>query len=159
MTAFELFLALSNPWGISTQSYPQYYVPGVAISYQATIDYWADVYLVPRDLARATPRHESSYRHLAVSRGKSGVRIAGGLFQINFSHARAHAASAGVRNFNWRNPNHSARVGIAYMSRLMIMYHRDRMLTVAAYNCGPGRLASAKPLPAETIRHLKKFFG
>lgn len=133
-------------------------VPGIAISYTPIVHYWADTFLVPRWLARATMREESTNDHRARSR-RDGVILARGLFQISVQYQADHVAKAGLRSFDWRNPSDSARVGLAYIARLRDHYDGDLLLTMAGYNAGPGRMRSALPVPRDTLIYLRRIFG
>jgi soluble lytic murein transglycosylase-like protein len=146
-------------------------VPGVAISYQPVVDYWADVNLVPRFLARALVREESGNRPRAQSyewkegRHKIWYRtdkvLAQGLTQISVQYQDVHVRAAGmsVKAFRWWNPGDSCRVGFHLLRWLLDRYHGDQLLAIASYNCGYPRLESALPLPLETVKHLRKVFG
>jgi len=96
---------------------------------------------------------ESDYRTEAVS--SEGSR---GLFQISAKWQAELAWFAGVKHFRWWSADDSAHVGLAYLARLHRRYG-DWVLAVAAYNCGPGRLESARALPNETIEYLRRIFG
>ena len=124
-----------------------------AVPHEATITRWADFYGVPRWLALKVAEVESDYRTDAVS--SEGSR---GLFQISAKWQAELAWFAGVHGFRWWNADDSAHVGIAYLARLY-RYYRDWMLACAAYNCGSGRLESARALPSETVEYLRRIFG
>lgn len=79
-----------------------------------------------------------------------------GLYQINARYERWLATQAGLKDFDWRSPDDSARVGIAYLSRLTAKYRGDLALALAAYNWGPGNVDSGKAWPAETIEYVRR---
>jgi len=162
---------------------PDYYgVPGVAISYQPIIDHWADVYLVPRFLARKVAAAESgnnpkaqSYKVVLNTRWYANspdydplalyrkIVIAQGLFQLHKAWQRelvwfARSTDPG-RPFQWWDASDSARVGLNYLARLHKKYGRWGY-AVAASNCGPGKfdrwLKNGGRLPKETINHVRK---
>jgi len=156
-----LFLALLSPLP------PQHYVPGNPWSYQQTVEWYADANLVPRWLARKTAEVESGYVPTARSKQwkqdrkgiwRPGKVLARGLFQISVQYQSTHVRAAGMKHFDWTNPAHSSRVGLALMRWLLNRYHGDWMLAVASYNAGVGRIESVRPLPRETILYLKKVF-
>jgi soluble lytic murein transglycosylase-like protein len=163
-TATLLFLSLASPA-------PEIHgVPGLAISYQPIVDYWADVNLVPRFLARALVREESGNRPRAQSREwkkdrhgvwKPGKVLARGLTQISVQYQDVHVKAAGMspKAFRWWNPGDSCRVGFHLLRWLLDRYHGDQLLAIASYNCGFPRLESALPLPLETVKHLRRVFG
>ncbi len=128
-----------------------------AVPHEATITRWADFYGVPRWLALKVAETESIYDSAAVTFDANGGQSRG-LFQINKRYQGELADRAGVRGFRWWNADDSAHVGLAYLARLHRRYG-DWMLAVAAYNCGPGRLESARALPSETIEYLRRIFG
>lgn len=163
MTAFALFLALSSP--------PDYHgVPGVAMSYEPIVSYWADVYLVPRSLAMRVMVVESRANPLAtgnewVKRGKRWVRgkvLAEGAFMVSVRHRAEHVARARLRRFDPWNVSDSARVGLAFLGYLLA-YFPDRRAAVAGYNAGRERAArwyyDGEALPAETREYVKKILG
>jgi soluble lytic murein transglycosylase-like protein len=160
MTALALFLALSTP----PAYYPVQSWPG---SLEPIVSHWADVYGVPRFLARKVAEVESGWNPRARSREwklvhavwKPGKVLARGLFQISVQYQSVHVRAAGMTRFDWRNPSDSSRVGLRLLRWLLDRYGGDKMLAVASYNCGYPRLESALPLPLETVKHLRKVFG
>lgn len=161
-SAMALWLALTPA--------PDYHgVPGVAISYHPIVDYWADINLVPRFLARKVAEVESGYKPRAQSRewrkvGKHwrpGKVLARGLFQIAIKYQDHHVRNAGMRPsaFRWDSPSDSARVGLNVLKRLLERYDGDQLLAVAAFNAGWARVESSRALPRETIEHIYKVFG
>ena len=131
----------------------------------ATVTRWAEFYGVPVTLALRVADVESSMVPTAQSRRWVMVRhhwkrevIARGLMQIHVRWQAELSAMAGVKGFHWWSADDSAHVGIAYLARLHRRYG-DWYLAVAAYNCGPGRLESARALPRETVEYLRRIFG
>ena len=100
---------------------------------------------------------ESNFNSTAISRANSR-----GMFQISKKYEAYLASLAGIKDFQWYNPLHSAIVGINYLKKLEISYG-DTTHSVAAYNCGPSRvnryIISGEKLPDETINHINKIFG
>jgi soluble lytic murein transglycosylase-like protein len=166
-----LFLTLASPA-------PEIHgIPGLAISYQPVVDYWADVNLVPRFLARKLVKRESQWDNEAQSyewkqkRNGTWYRtekvIAQGLCQItaNEDDRRELVEKAGMNpdKFDWRNPGHSARVGMAFLGRLLVRFNGELRPSVAGYNAGmygasqwwEGRWS----LPVETRKYLKEILG
>lgn len=167
MKGFALFLALS--------SQPEYYgVPGVAMSYEPIVNYWADIYRVPRSLAMkilavesgANPRAVGSEWVLSKGRWIRGKTLAEGSFMIakDPQHRADHLRRAGIRwwRFDPWNVSDSARVGLSFLGSLL-RYFPDRRPAVAAYNCGLGRAArwyyGGESLPPETRGYVLKVLG
>ncbi len=176
-----LWLALAAP------APDAYFVPGVAMSYQSTLDYWSDVALVPHWLASRVAGAESDF--YPAARSTKWVRVtkkdrkrwdvepgqlwrrqvlAEGLMQISVEHRAEHVRNAGMRIngwlddpnvYQWDDAAKSIRVGVLLLGRLIARYHGDLRLAVAAYNCGPGRLESARALPSDTVEYLRRIFG
>lgn len=145
MTPTTAFLLL-------TLAGPCYPVPGVAISFESIIQRYSQAYKVPAWLCRRVAFAESSWRPGVVGpRGESR-----GLYQINRRFEDDLAWRAGLTRFDWRNPDHSARVGIAYLSRLIAKYDGDLRLAVAAYNFGPGNVDKGRAWPAETREYVRR---
>lgn len=150
-----LWLALASP-------VPEaYHVTGLAMSFQPTLDYWSDTYLVQRWLPRKLAQVESSYRPKAQSLvriKRKWVSLSRGLFQINRYHEKELATKAGVKSFRWWDASQSAHVGIALFSRLLKQSGGDYVVAVAKYNAGHARIESSRPIPRETIRYMEKVF-
>lgn len=146
MTVAMLFVALSSPPGY-------HFVDGVAFSFAPIIYKWADYYHVPRELAMAIAEAESRFHANACSGSSRG------LFQINAQYEAEHAKRAGIECFDWRNPEHSTRAGLAFMAYLLKKYHGDTRLALAGYNFGPANVDSGKPWPEETINYVRRILG
>lgn len=175
--AWLAFVALSNP--MPTVSYHS----GIFYQV-ATVNYWSDRHLVPRWLGRALTREESSFRTKLETRGPvvvpnlpkralakflakyPGYRwdsknkhviwviLSHGMLQTNPRFDREFAAAVGLKEFNWRNPDESARVGIGRLAFLLRYFDGDAALATASYNCGIARLESSQPIPNETLVFL-----
>ena len=143
MTSALLMLALAGP----VNTFP---VSGVPMSFEPIIDRYCHAYKVPKWLAMNVAEAESSFRPLVHSGSSRG------LFQINARYETWLADQSGVKQFDWRNPDQSARVGIAYLSALTTRYHGNLLLTLASYNFGPANVASGKPWPKETIDYVRR---
>ena len=100
---------------------------------------------------------------------KAKVRkiIARGLMQISVQYqdelVRDYLPGMHPRNFDWRNPVHSARLGAAYLAALLKRFHGSREYAAAAYNEGPwwaalSMRAPAVPLKDETRVYLTRVF-
>jgi soluble lytic murein transglycosylase-like protein len=105
----------------------------------------ATSYRIPPDLIAAVIKCESNWKSAALSR--KGAR---GLMQILPSTAKGEFQ---VDPDNLWDPSINIHVGTAYLRRLANRYAGDSHNTVAAYNAGPGRLESGKPIPKETRRY------
>lgn len=170
MTPFLMLLTMLNPPPYTPDHAGQFYMASV-------INYWSDLYLVPRWWVMETAKNESSFRPKQISYKKvlstpefkkqpdydkyalyRRVPVSRGLFQIHIGYEKEHAKKAGVKRFLWSDPSQSAHVGIALLSRLKAYYRGDLMLASAAYNAGPERIKSALPIPEETIIYLGRVF-
>jgi len=150
----------------------------------ATVNYWSDRHLVSRWLGRALTREESSFRTKLETRGPvtvpklskealvkflakyPGYRwdlknkhiiwviLSHGMLQTNPRFDREFATAAGLKEFDWRNPDESARIGIGRLAFLLRYFDGDVGLSVASYNCGIARLESSQPIPNETLVFL-----
>lgn len=168
MTPFLTLLLLLNPPPHVTNHAGQYYMAPV-------INYWSDMYLVQRWWAMATIENESSFRPKLVTYKVvlntnprvpnfdkyalyRKIPISRGLTQQNIEYEAEHAELAGVKNFDWTNPEQSAHVGIALLSRNLAYRHGDKVLASADYNAGAARINSASPIPEETLVYLVRIF-
>jgi soluble lytic murein transglycosylase-like protein len=152
---------------------PEYYgVPGVRASYEPLVNYWADVYLVPRGLAGAMIREESHYRPEAEAyqwvehRGRwhrTSKVLAHGIAMVtaNPRHLADHLRRAGMarKDYDWRDPSDSLRVGMAFLGYLLRYFDGEYRPSVAGYNAGRDRARDwwreGRPLPRETVRYMK----
>jgi soluble lytic murein transglycosylase len=93
---------------------------------------------VPAELAMAVARQESELNPRAAS--DAGAR---GLMQLMPATAKGVAEAVGLRYDVDRlveDPNYNARLGTAYLARMLQRYRGSYVLAVAAYNAGPGRV-------------------
>jgi soluble lytic murein transglycosylase len=93
---------------------------------------------VPTEFALAIARQESELNPAAVS--DAGAR---GLMQLMPATARAVAGGLDIPYEPARlttDPGYNARLGTAYLSRMLNRYGGSYILAAAAYNAGPGRV-------------------
>lgn len=150
-----------------------HFAPGNPWSYQQTVEWYADANLVPRDLAMDLLRVESTnglyleaWREVPDPKHpKKKIRklIAEGHFMVAKKYEAYHVKNAGMRldDYNPKNIQHSARVGLTYMGALLKRYHYDRRKSAAAYNAGPwatDRWVKGWALPIDTIGYLRDVF-
>lgn len=138
-------------------------ISGIPYSFEPIVSRYSAAYLIPAWLCRRIAMAESSWRQGCQTRTIRNGRsvVSRGLFQINRDHERELATKAGILpwRFDWRNPDDSARVGIAYLGRLIRKYHGDLGKSVAAFNCGPGRVDSGRAWPNETKEYVLRILG
>lgn len=94
---------------------------------------------VPTALVLAVIRQESEFRPEAQSH--AGAK---GLMQLMPATARAVATANGTPHEPGQlidDPVHNVTLGTAYLDRLLERYDGSLVLTVAAYNAGPGRVS------------------
>jgi soluble lytic murein transglycosylase-like protein len=98
------------------------------------------------ELVRSVARAESGFHQDAVS-----VKGALGLMQLMPSTAEALGVDAKLAEQNVRG-------GAKFLRELLLRYHGDAALALAAYNAGPGAVARYKGVPpyAETRRYIVK---
>jgi soluble lytic murein transglycosylase-like protein len=105
--------------------------PSRSRSVRAAVGYWAAVYRVNPHLARAVAWNESGFNPDEVSatgaQGAMQVQPATWRFvERRILHRRvAHSPEGGVQ------------VGVAYLHYLLVCFHDDRTLALAAYYQGP----------------------
>jgi soluble lytic murein transglycosylase len=93
---------------------------------------------VPAEFAMAIARQESELNPAAGSH--AGAR---GLMQLMPATAKDVAQHLGLRYDGdrlVRDPNYNARLGTAYLARMLRRYDGSYVLATAAYNAGPGRV-------------------
>jgi soluble lytic murein transglycosylase len=66
-----------------------------------------------------------------------------GLMQLMPKTGAWLASQANMTNVRLTDPQHNLKLGIAYLKQLEDSYGGNRVLTLVAYNWGPGRLESA----------------
>jgi len=99
---------------------------------------------LPPEFVKSVARIESGLREDAVS--PKGAR---GLMQL----MPGTAADLGVEP---RRANENAAGGARYLRELLLAYHGDAALALAAYNAGPGAVSKFRGVPpyAETRRYI-----
>jgi len=135
--------------------------------YQAeTVAYYCERFKIQTGLGMALVREESSFRIRLETRGWVGkgkhrryIVLSHGMTQTNPRYDPEFAASVGLCEFNWRNPDQSARVGLGRLAFLLRYFHGDQASAVAAYNAGIARIESRLPIPDETIVFLGRVLG
>ncbi len=106
----------------------------------------------------AVIKSESAFNEMAVS--NKGAR---GLMQIMPATGKYLAE---LNNVAWPAPaklsdaGFNLQLGVSYLKQLEQMYHGNRLLTLIAYNWGPGKLdraiKSGRGVPAECLRYALK---
>ncbi len=101
---------------------------------------------LPPEFVRSVARIESGFRPDAVS-----PKGALGLMQL----MPGTAAHLGVQA---TQPEQNAQGGAEYLRELLLLYHGNAALALAAYNAGPGAVARFGGVPpyAETRRYIEK---
>jgi soluble lytic murein transglycosylase-like protein len=114
------------------------------------VDYYTGVYRVPPALVHAVIEVESAWQPRAVS--KEG---AAGLMQL----MPATAATFGVTNRF--DDEQNIRGGVAYLARLLDLFHGDLRLATAAYATGEGRIlrAGLQYSNAEVFAYVSRVAG
>ncbi len=118
----------------------------VAPSYRDIIRRAATTYMIPAPLIAAVIKCESNWQAHAHSRaGARGLmqvlpRTAAGEFQVEPGHL-------------W-DPAVNIQVGTAYLRILADRYGGNPATVIAAYNAGPGRIESGRPVPRETRHYV-----
>lgn len=104
-------------------------------------------YGVDADLITSVIAAESNFDPKAVSR-----RNAQGLMQL----LPSTAAQFGVKNIF--DPQENIDAGTQYLRDLLLKYHNDLSLTLAAYNAGPERVQQYGNVPpfSETISYVRR---
>ena len=128
-------------------------MPVAEAPYGQLIQNAAQKYGVDADLVFSVIAAESNFNPNAVSR-----RGARGLMQL----LPSTAARLGVKNI--LDPGQNIDAGTRYLRELLAMYQGDLVLTVAAYNAGPGALQKYGRVPPyrETqsyIRAIRKTYA
>jgi soluble lytic murein transglycosylase-like protein len=113
---------------------------------QAILNHAADAEGVDRDFVRSVAKIESDFRQNAKS-----TKGALGLMQIMPSTAKELLIDA-------TQPSGNALGGAKYLRELLIRYHYNSALALAAYNAGPGAVQRFGGIPpyAETKSYIAK---
>ena len=134
-------ISLSGKWpGYSNNSYKN-------VRYHKQIDYWGKRYNIDPNLIKAIIRAESGFDRYAVS--KKGAQ---GLMQLMPDTAREMRVSDPF------NPEQNIAGGVRYLRKLLKMFDGNLVLSLAAYNAGPGQVIRAGGVPriSETRRYIQR---
>ena len=134
-------ISFSGKWpGYSSSSYKN-------VRYHKQIDYWAKRYNIDPNLIKAIIKAESGFDRYAVS--KKGAQ---GLMQLMPDTAREMRVSDPF------NPEQNIAGGVRYLRTLLKMFNGNLVLSLAAYNAGPGQVKKAGGVPriSETKRYIKR---
>lgn len=134
-------ISLSGKWpGYSSSSYKN-------VRYHKQIDYWGKRYDIDPNLIKAIIRAESGFDRYAVS--KKGAQ---GLMQLMPDTAREMRVSDPF------NPEQNIAGGVRYLRKLLKMFNGNLVLSLAAYNAGPGQVKRAGGVPriTETRRYIQR---
>lgn len=114
--------------------------------YRDSIDTHSKTYGVPPALIAAGLEVESGFSNQTSPAGAKGI-------------AQFMDATAAQYGVDVNDPDSSIKGMAAYMKDLMSQFG-DPILAAGAYNAGPGRMQeyvqNGRPLPAETVNHMKK---
>ena len=126
--------------------FPSKGTSGAKTDYQPIIDAAAQEHGIPANIIESVMQTESAGDPNAVS-----PKGAGGLMQI----MPGTAAELGITNEERFDPEKAIPAGAQYLRKMYDQFGSwDKAL--AAYNAGPGRVASGKPLPEETKAYVPK---
>ena len=134
-------ISLSTKWpGYSSNSYKN-------VRYHKQIDYWGKRYNIDPNLIKAIIRAESGFDRYAVSR-----KGAQGLMQLMPDTAREMRVSDPF------DPGQNIAGGVRYLRKLLKMFNGNLVLSLAAYNAGPGKVEKAGGVPRinETRRYIQR---
>jgi len=90
---------------------------------------------LPPDLLMSLARVESTFNPEAVS--SCGAQ---GLLQVMPATFEETAKRVGLKNGDPLDPEDNARIGAAYLKRMLELYDGDEYLALAAYNSGPSNV-------------------
>ncbi len=134
-------ISFSGKWpGYSGDSYKN-------VRYHKQIDYWGKRYNIDPNLIKAIIKAESGFDRYAVS--KKGAQ---GLMQLMPDTAREMRVSDPF------NPEQNIAGGVRYLRKLLKMFNGDLVLSLAAYNAGPGQVKRSGGVPqfSETKSYIKR---
>jgi len=121
------------------------------LSYRNFIFRAAAAHQISPSLIAAVIKCESNWKATALSR--KGAR---GLMQILPSTAKGEF---GASSEDLWNPSINIYLGTAYLRLLANRYSGNSASVIAAYNAGPGRIDSGRPIPKETRRYMNCVHG
>ena len=133
--------SLSGKWpGYSSSSFKN-------VRYHKQIDYWGKRYNIDPNLIKAIIRAESGFDRYAIS--KKGAQ---GLMQLMPDTAKEMRVSDPF------NPEQNIAGGVRYLRKLLKMFNGNLVLSLAAYNAGPGQVKRAGGVPriTETRRYIER---
>jgi len=134
-------ISLSGGWpGYSRNSYKN-------VRYHSQIDYYGKRYNIDPNLIKAIIRAESGFDRYAVS--KKGAQ---GLMQLMPATAKEMRVSDPF------SPEQNIAGGVRYLRKMLKMFNGDLVLSLAAYNAGPGQVKRAGGVPriTETRQYIKR---
>ena len=134
-------ISFSGKWpGYSGSSYKN-------VRYHKQIDYWGKRYNIDPNLIKAIIRAESGFDRYAVSQ-----KGAQGLMQLMPDTAREMRVSDPF------DPGQNIAGGVRYLRKLLKMFNGNLVLSLAAYNAGPGKVEKAGGVPRinETRRYIQR---
>jgi LysM repeat protein len=112
---------------------------------QGSIDHWSAHYGVDRHLARAIAWMESGYHTGAVSSvGAWGVMQ---VMPDTWSYVETSLIGHRVE----RTSDGNIRIGVAYIHHLLVVFHGNERLALAAYYQGPGAVETFGVLPVSRL--------
>ncbi len=122
-----------------------YPVPGCAWSYEPIVRRAAAEAKITIFIGMAIPAVETTFDHRKISRAN-----ARGLFQImQRDQTYLVRRFLDTDRFNWRDPSHSATLGLLYLAHLVKRFHSLR-IGVITYNMGPTAWDRGRAMPVET---------
>ncbi len=134
-------IALAALAGCGKKNLPP--TPEEATSYLRIVQTASAKYNVPQALVFAIVEVESGGN--AAATGRSGSQ---GLMQLMPATARHYGAS------NAYDPAQNIDAGVHYLHDLLVRYHGNTGLAVAAYNAGPGAVDAAHGIPPKSKTYV-----
>lgn len=122
-------------------------------SYYDIIDEAADEFGVPRDFARKIHARGEKWRPSADVSPKGAI----GPMQVMPETFEAAARELGIENPDINDREQNIRVGVYYLSKQYKDHGKNRKLTAAAYNAGPGAVQKYGGVPPykETQKYVR----
>jgi hypothetical protein len=119
------------------------------VPFQRCFDIASRQHGMPRNLLINVARVESAFN--ADARSSADAH---GLMQIRWPITARHL---GIRRVSeLYNPCLNVDAGARYLAELMARYQGDQYLALAAYNYGPGRIASRSDVPSGVQRYVNR---